>query len=253
MTKMSKKLHEDVNTIYKVIGIVYPDVEDTEVFDSKEDAMDYAQEQISSGDYDEVIASEVTIDEDGYEDETILLDEQGKHGDEEYEPQLTTDRMNAGQWYESLHEEKDKYSVLREALDSLDEEAGKDQVRIRGLRSKLKESYGSSALFNRVVSKLRKDGYIVDIADYINQVYQEYCYQIASARKRTPEDDPDYTGKFVKDDRYLDEQGLFGIFDHYDESTNTIRGTEFCVGDELFPAKSRTVLGICEEIKQLID
>lgn len=104
-----------------------------------------------------------------------------------------------------------------------------------------------------MVSKLRKDGYIVDIADYINQVYQEYCYQIASARKRAPEDDPNYTGKFVKDDRYLDEQGLFGVFDHYDESTNTVRGTEFCVGDELFPVESRTVLGICEEIKQLID
>lgn len=157
-----------------------------------------------------------------------------------------------------MMEIKDKYSVLREALDSLDKEAGEDKARVRGLRSKLRESYDSSALFSGVVSKLRKEGYIVDIAENINQVYQEHCYQIASAKKRTPEDDPaeddpNYAGRFVEDDRYLDEQGLFGVFDHYDENTNTIRGTEFCIGEELFPAESRTVSGICEEIKELID
>lgn len=118
---------EDVETIYKVFSIVYPDIEETEEFNSKEAAMDYGREQISSGNYDEVIVSEITIDEDGYEDETILLDEQGEHEDsKEYEPQLTTDPMNAGQWYESLHEEKDRYSVLREALDRLDRE---DKIR----------------------------------------------------------------------------------------------------------------------------
>ena len=98
--KMTKKLCEDANTVYKVTSIIYPDVEETEEFDSKKDAMDYAQEQISSRNYDEVIVSEVTIDEDGYEDETILLDEQYKH--------------------ESF-KSTDKYSVLREALDRLDE------------------------------------------------------------------------------------------------------------------------------------
>lgn len=122
---MRKKLHEDVNTIYKVTGVIFPDVEETEEFDNEEDAMDYAQEQIASGNYGEVIVSKVTIDEDGYEDETIVLDEQGED-DEGYEPQLTTDPMHAGQWYESLHEEKDRYSVLREALDRLDRE---DKIR----------------------------------------------------------------------------------------------------------------------------
>lgn len=103
---MRKKLYEDVETIYKVTSVIFPDEEEIEEFGSKEDAMEYAQEQISSGNYEEVIVSEVTIDEDGYEDETILLDEQGDHeDDEEYEPQLTTDPMHAGQWYESLHEE----------------------------------------------------------------------------------------------------------------------------------------------------
>ena len=75
---MRKKLYEDVETVYKVTIVIFPDVEETEEFDRKEDAMGYAQEQISSGNYDEVIVSEVTIDEDGYEEETILLDEQGE-------------------------------------------------------------------------------------------------------------------------------------------------------------------------------
>ena len=91
------------------------------------------------------VYSRVGIDEDGYEDETILLDEQGEHDDEEddeeYEPQLTTDPMHAEQWYESLDEENDKYSVLREALDKLDaedDEAEKVKTKIKRLRSQLK-------------------------------------------------------------------------------------------------------------------
>lgn len=117
----------------------------------------------------------------------------------------------------------------------------------------LEESYSSSSLFESIVKKLRKEGYIVDVAEKINQVYQTYCYQMASARKRTPEDDPNYTGKMVEDDSYLDEQGLFGVFDHYDEIIDDIHGTEICVGEELFPADSRTVSGICREIKENIE
>ena len=75
---MRKKLYEDVETVYKVISVIFPDEEEIEEFGSKEDAMEYAQEQISSEYYNEVIVSEVTIDEDGYEDETILLDEQSE-------------------------------------------------------------------------------------------------------------------------------------------------------------------------------
>lgn len=77
-SKDKKGLYEDikdVNIIYKVTCVVFPDVEEVEEFYFEENAMDYAQEQISSGNYDEVIVSEVTIDEDGYEDEIILLDE----------------------------------------------------------------------------------------------------------------------------------------------------------------------------------
>ena len=73
-----KDIKEDVETVYKVISVIFPDEEEIEEFGSKEDAMEYAQEQISSEDYNEVIVSEVTIDEDGYEDETILLDEQSE-------------------------------------------------------------------------------------------------------------------------------------------------------------------------------
>lgn len=112
---MRKKLYEDVNTIYKVTGVIFPDVEETEEFDNEEDAMGYAQEQISSGNYDEVIVSKVTIDEDGYEDETIVLDKQGEHEDDEE--------------LEESFKSNDKYSVLREALDRLDEVYLKDKSR----------------------------------------------------------------------------------------------------------------------------
>ena len=214
---MRKKLYEDVNTIYRVTGVIFPDVEETEEFDSKEDAMNYAQEQISSGNYDEVIASEVTIDEDGYENETILLDEQCEHerryffriyfhdedqeelfavddGGYDFEPSYETEEealeamkkilkdpkvqadpeiagchsvfvpdtenvreveketgyeeFEVVDWIdkENLEENfksKDKYSVLREALDRLDREdnrgkKSKVRAQVRNLRSKLK-------------------------------------------------------------------------------------------------------------------
>lgn len=145
MYEAVKDIKEDVKIIYKVTSVVFPDEEETEEFQFVDNAMNYAQEQIASGDYDEVIVSEVAIDEDGYEEETILLDEQCEREDEEeYEPQLTIDRMHAGQWYESFDEEKDKYSVLREALDILDREDNegkkmKARAQIRNLRSKLRE------------------------------------------------------------------------------------------------------------------
>lgn len=138
-----------------------------------------------------------------------------------------------------------------EKFDEMCEEEVKDEEEFED--DELEESYSSSSLFESVVKKLRKEGYIVDVAEKINQVYQTYCYQMASARKRTPEDDPNYTGKMVEDDSYLDEQGLFGVFDHYDEVIDDIHGTEICVGEELFPADSRTVSGICREIKENIE
>ena len=111
---MRKKLYEDVKTVYKVYSLIFSGlVEETEEFDNKEEAMDYAKKQIHSGNYEEVIVSEVTIDEDGYEDETILLD---------------SDFYKQGEREEDLEESfksKDKYSVLREALDILDEEDNK--------------------------------------------------------------------------------------------------------------------------------
>ena len=128
---MRKKLYEDVETVYKVYSLIFSGlVEETEEFDNKEDAMDYAQEQISSGNYDEVIVSEVTIDEDGYEDETILLD---------------SDFYKQGEREEDLEESfksNDRYSVLREALDKLDEEDNREKINVRAkiknLRSKLR-------------------------------------------------------------------------------------------------------------------
>lgn len=201
---MRKKLYEDVETIYKVTNVVFPDEEEIEEFDNKEDAMKYAQEQISSGNYDEIIVSEVTIDEDGYEDETILLDEQGEsksnvyyalhtfyedepdeididsletfeteeeamkrakeleakglrvviniEGDEsagwdseEYEYADIGDEIYSTPYImeETFFKSKDKYSVLREALDRLDREDSrgkkiKARTQIRNLRSKLK-------------------------------------------------------------------------------------------------------------------
>lgn len=202
-----KDIKEDVNTIYKVTSVIFPDEEETEEFEVEEDAMNYAQEQISSGNYDEVIVSEVTIDEDGYEDETILLDEQGEsksnfcyalhtfyedepdeididsletfktegeamkrakeleakglrvviniEGDEsagwdpeEYEYSDIGDEIYSTPYImeETFFKSKDKYSVLREALDRLDEEDYKGKkiktrAQIRNLRSKLKESF----------------------------------------------------------------------------------------------------------------
>lgn len=208
-TKMRKKLYEDVETVYKVISVIFPDKEEIEEFGSKEDAMEYAQEQISSEDYNEVIVSEVTIDEDGYEDETILLDEQSEYksnayyalhtfyedepdeididslevfeseeeamkrakeleakglrvvinieGDEsagwdseEYEYSDIGDEIYSTPYImeETFFKSKDKYSVLREALDRLDEEDNKEdnkgkkikaRAQIRTLRSKLKQ------------------------------------------------------------------------------------------------------------------
>ena len=86
--------------------------------------------------------AEVIYGDDWPSEDSEELDEQGED-DEEYEPQLTTDRMHAGQWYESLDKENDKYSVLREALDILDREDGeakraKVKARIKSLRSRLK-------------------------------------------------------------------------------------------------------------------
>ena len=205
--KMRKKLYEDVETVYKVISVIFPDEEEIEEFNSKEDAMEYAQEQISSEDYNEVIVSEVTIDEDGYEDETILLDEQSEpksnayyalhtfyedepdeididslevfeseeeamkrakeleakglrvviniEGDEsagwdseEYEYSDIGDEIYSTPYImeETFFKSKDKYSVLREALDRLDEEDYKGKkiktrAQIRNLRNKLREGF----------------------------------------------------------------------------------------------------------------
>ena len=235
---MRKKLYEDVETVYKVYSLIFSGlVEETEEFDNKEDAMEYAHEQISSGNYDEVIVSEVTIDEDGYEDETILLDsdfyKQGEHeDDEEYEPQLTTDRMHAGQWYESF-KSKDKYSVLREALDRLDREDNKGKkskarAQIRNLRSKLKESKTDKDLkriteskedkigkvFDKVCNTLIKRGYIVEELDYNstqreNLYFEHECIILCCARKRNPNENLITTTKIVKNfSGYL--AGCFG-------------------------------------------
>lgn len=120
-----------------------------EDFSSKEEFLDFVEQDIynmlDAADLKEdVITVEKAMgiyDPEEWE-ESEELDEQGED-DEGYEPQLTTDPMNAGQWYESLHEEKDRYSVLREALDRLDREdnrgkKSKVRAQVRNLRSKLK-------------------------------------------------------------------------------------------------------------------
>ena len=54
----------------------------------------------------------------------IELDDTESKSEEDVEPQLTTDDMNAGQWYESLEEDKKEIKVsdsVFELLDGLEE------------------------------------------------------------------------------------------------------------------------------------